>query len=315
MNAITLTTRDADAIDLVVFVGDMHINATRGLRVPQFTDRDDKTYIAPDTIRTELWEPWCQHWQDVAAEKQRLSQHYKQVRVFVILGGDSTDRNAHDQEGYELWLMEIHSIIDLAERTLAPALVKMPDGRPLVDRWIVLRGTEAHELRLGQLAEGLGERLALRGCEVHKRDNLFSYYEFRGLFQGVNVYASHHPLAKSYRHHTRAQAVTRTVVDYWLGYCSPLILFNETKIIGPVDHPDLMFFFHAHFDAESGKVPGCPIKGYYVASWQLPYAYIFRLGKGSPPEHVGSRWLWCSDGKWHCEPWLHSPGRLGAEVM
>jgi len=315
MNGLALQTENIDAADLVLLVGDMHINATRGLRVPTFTDREGKTYITPDLIRAELWEPWCQHWKAVAAEKKRLAQSYQRVRVFCILGGDSTDRNSHDQEGYELWLVEIHDILDLAERTLAPALVTMDDGSPLVDTWIVLRGTEAHELRLGQLAEGLGERLTKRGCEVFKRGRLYSHYEFRGIFQGVDLYASHHPVSKSFRHHTRAQAVTRTVVDYWLGFCSPLITCNETKIVGPVDHPDLMFFFHSHFDAESGKVPGCPIKGYYVASWQLPYAYVYRLGKGAVPEHVGSRWLWCSGGTWYCAPWLHSPSRVGAVKM
>lgn len=315
MNALTLTTESKDAIDLVLFVGDMHINSTRGLRVPQFTDRDGKTYIVPDAIRTELWDPWLRHWQAVADEKERLAQHYKQVRVFVILGGDSTDRNSHDQEGYELWLMEIHDIIDLAERTLAPALVKMPDGSPLVDTWIVLRGTQAHELRLGQLAEGLGQRLAERDCNVRKHGNLFSVHEFRGDFQGVDVYASHHPVARSYRRHTRAQAVTRSVNDAWLGFCSPLITFNEVKVIGPVDHPDVMIWFHVHYSAASGEVPGCPIRGFYNPSWQLPYAYIYQLGKGAVPEYVGSRWLWCADGSWHCDHWLHSPKRIEAEKM
>lgn len=303
MDNTLLTTKQThgDAIDLVIVIGDTHTNSTRGPKPPRFYDKSKKQWVyAARAVVLHLWEPWLQMWRKVAAEKARLEALGYTVRVIVVFNGDGPDRNRHDREGYEIVTPERNAITDLCERTLAPALVS-----GLVDVWVFNRGTEAHEGGSGELMEMLAERVSRR-ANVWRDGPDYSHYWPRFLIQGVDVMFGHHPASGSRLYHTRRQAAARTATHYWNGFNVPVITRNSISY-DREKPPDVMFFGHLHYDADSGVDASNPIRVYYVASWQLPYSYIHRIGRGAIPNAVGCRWLWCQDGEYTCKPWLHRP--------
>jgi hypothetical protein len=287
---------------LVVIVGDTHTNSTRGLRPPEYTIKGGELCHAPRIVVEHLWEPWKRHWRDVAREKKRLSKQGP-VEVIVVDNGDGVDRSFHDREGYELLTPDENEIIDLGEMVLEPVL-------DVADRWIFNRGTRAHEGGTSKLMELLARTMRDR----HKLDiltnpetpNSVSQWWPRYEINGVDCLFGHRPVSGSRLYHTRRQAAARTATHYWNGYNVPRITNNSVSYEREKP-PDVMFFGHLHYDADSGSDASNPIRVFYVASWQMPTSYIHGIGKGAIPNAVGSRWLWCCDGEYRCKPWLHRP--------
>jgi len=279
---------------LVIVFGDTHTNSTRGLRPPEYVIKGGEQCHAPKRIVDHLWEPWCQHWRDVAKEKKRLAKRGP-VKVLGVFNGDGVDRSYHDKEGYELLTPVEDEIVHIAEMVLEPAL-------DVVDKWIFNRGTRAHEGGTSKLMETLARAMRDRhGLDiVSEDDQTLSQFNARVVVGGVDMLFSHHPISRSRLAHTRQQAAARSAMQYWLGYAAVGDAATD-------NYPRLMIFSHLHFCADGGQSTMCPIRALYCPSWQLPGAYVHGLGRGVVPEKVGTWWIWASDGEYKHKSWLHQP--------
>lgn len=300
---------DPNCIDLVIVGGDTHINSTRGLRPPQFIDKSKERQIVltPQVVLDHLWKPWLKMWRAVKEEKARLRSLGYTVRVIFVFNGDGPDHNKNDKEGFELITREENAIKDLCEQALVPATTLMDDKTVLVDLWVFNRGTEKHEGGSGALMEGLAERMATkRGANVIMDGPSYSHWCPRFLIQGVDAMFMHHPIFSTTTYQRRRTAAARTADYYWRGFNVPKISMNRISYERETV-PDVMFFGHTHYDADGGQDASNPIHVFYVASWQLPTAFVQQLGYGAIPNAIGCRWMWCQAGGYYCKPWLHRP--------
>ena len=92
----------------------------------------------------------------------------------------------------------------------------------------------------------------------------------------------------------------------------PVIRMNGPVTYERQPFPRLAVFGHVHYYADSGQDAVNPIRVLYGPSWQLPYSFIHRIGRGMIPNEVGAVWLTCADGEYEIKPWLHTPRAQGA---
>jgi hypothetical protein len=302
------TTGGRGAVDLVVVFGDTHTNSTRGLRPPRFFDQEREEYRhAPKRIVADLWEPWLANWKAVKKEKKRLRKEGYTVRVIAVFNGDGPDRNYHDREGYEMLSPNRAVILDLCEAMLEPAL------KPgLVDLWVFNRGTPAHDGGSSELMELLAERVS-RDAVLWRPDENSAYSHYWPMLdiQGVPILFGHHPPAGSKLYHTRRHAAARTATHLWSGYNMPVVHMNKPTTYERQPFPVLAMFGHVHYYADSGADAVNPIRLVFGPSWQLPTAFIHRIGRGMIPNEVGAVWVRCHDGEYDLVPWLHTPRAAG----
>ena len=97
-----------------------------------------------------------------------------------------------------------------------------------------------------------------------------------------------------------------------MGYNQPVIHLNGPVTYERQPFPRLAMFGHVHYYADSGMDGVNPIRVVYGPSWQLPYSFIHRIGRGMIPEKVGAVWVTCHDGSYDVDPWLHTPPAMGA---
>ena len=92
----------------------------------------------------------------------------------------------------------------------------------------------------------------------------------------------------------------------------PVVHMNKPTTYERQPFPLLAMFGHVHYYADSGADAVNPIRVVYAPSWQLPYSFIHRIGRGMIPNEVGAVWIKCHAGAYELIPWLHTPRPAGA---
>jgi hypothetical protein len=161
-------------------------------------------------------------------------------------------------------------------------------ARSIVDRWVIVRGTEAHVGGLGELEEGLAQGL---GCEKNERGT-WSHWYWQGEIEGVRIDATHHPATSSRRPWTRAQSASRQAA-----------ITRSDYIEAGEQPPDLAFFGHFHYFANSGRTFKPEV--IYLPSWKGIGAFGHRIGAGPNGQPVGGVCVVLDRGRYTWEPLLY----------
>lgn len=271
---------------LLMVIGDMHTNSTRGLCPPRFERTEGATILASREQETHLWTPWCKMWYDVG-EFRRRYRHLLE-RVIVVYNGDGVDRNRHDPEGYEALTPHRQEILDLGEKVMAVA-------RPHVDALVVNRGTPAHSGQAGEMDELLARQLLDHGWPVLPPlyGTSLSHYWPELIFDGVRMQFGHSPGIRTGREHLRGQPSNRKG-------------FDMTSAYGRMGRsfPQFIVYSHVHYPEHSTQHP---IHVYYNPAWQLHTAYVHNLGISGKQEPVGAWWFLLSQSYYQADLWSYLP--------
>ena len=271
---------------LLLVVGDMHTNSTRGLPPPRFERTEGNIFIASKAQKKYLCKPWCNMWLDVKRFREAHSELLK--RVIVIYNGDGVDRNKWDPEGYEMITPHRQEILDMGEKVLNVA-------KPYVDMIVVNRGTQAHSGQAGEMDELLARQLLDHDWKVlpSEQGTALSHYWPELRFDGVLMQFGHSPGMRTTREHLRGQAANRKA-------------FDMTSTYSRIDrtYPHAIVYSHVHYYSHSNVHP---IHVYYNPAWQLHTAYVHGLGISGKQEPVGSWWFLLSEGKYQSGMWSYLP--------
>ncbi len=233
---------------------DTHCGSKLGL-CSNSVELDGEGTFIPSKAQRWLWQNWLDYWKGV----KKLKKKHK-AEVWSVSVGDSGDLNRHGSFQYISQNPKI--VKSIAVDVYEPAIY---------DKCFFVRGTAAHGGRSGWLEEWIAEDLdAVQDPET---DN-WSWWYIRMQVEDLLVEFYHHPQTKGWMPHTERTAATRMAN----------IMFQRCHEAGePV--PDLAFFGHVHFYTTSDRAMKPRV--IYCPGWQLPYDFIFKIGKGHHSPLVG----------------------------
>lgn len=243
---------------IIAVHADTHPGSTMGLCPPEFERAKNLGTYYANSFQLFSWSKWMEYWDEV----ERLKKVYPNATVYSISNGDAADDNSH-----ETWERVSHNPYDIKKIS-----VKVYErSKEIADHLFFIQGTSAHVGQLGYLEMFLAEEL---GAEPDYQENSMVWSYLRADMGGALVEAYHHPQTVGRMPHTENSAASR----------QSMIVFNRCHECGD-EVPDLCFYSHVHYFADSGiaKKP----RVIYTPSWQLPYDYIHRIGKGQFPPAIG----------------------------
>lgn len=238
---------------LVAWAGDLHINSTVALCVPEF-QKDDGDHHKNSRLQNELWTAWVDAWKQV-------KQKAKGREVVTIIGGEIADEMMKHPT-YQYITHNTDDIRRMALETLEPLL-------NVTDKLIVLRGTEAHSGLSSNLDEGIAREIAktYKGIKVIKNGHSYSHYYTR-LFIGGRLFDLAHHVSMGQSKRSERDAANHLSADLQMSYSR-----RGKKL------PDFAMRGHVHRVADSSI--NYPIRSIICPSWQLATTFAHRIG-GSP---------------------------------
>jgi len=271
--------------DLVVVLGDTHVNSTVGLIPPEITFDDGSTRQSGPEQRW-LWEQYQDLLKHIEKQKRRHS-----ARVVVVFNGDGPDRNKYSG-GYDLITLSRAEIVRFTYETLIPL-------RRLADVFITNRGTPAHEGGTGELAELVAQRL---DAHKHPDRDTFSWWNVEAEIGGVLFYCGHRPRSTSYYEHTRGNGAKRMAHDLWDAY----------HRMGD-RCPDVFCFSHIHHWEDANHLR--EVRVVYCPPWKLCDSWGHSMGFTPKTEPVGAWLFTVRDGEYRDELWLRQPPRAKVQTL
>jgi hypothetical protein len=254
---------------LTVHFGDLHVGGTGSLCPPRVALDSGGAYEASKAQRW-FWDCWLAFWADVADLKRRHG-----AEVVAVCGGDEGEGDHHQTT--QVWF---ESGAD-QERAVRQVLKV---GHPVADRWVFVRGTEAHEGPLSSATEARAEGLALAGWPVERGGGTFSHWIYTAVLGGVRFQVKHQPQTRSLVPHTQDASASRQAQYVWEDYAK-----DWTK------PPDVAVWHHVHYRAK-GWYQGTFC--YVCPSWQLPTAWASRRASSPRVERPGGVCFLCEGGTW-----------------
>jgi len=264
---------------LLVHVGDLHIGSTVAL-CPPVVELDDGGQRTASAEQVWYWECWQRFWEDTA----NLARTYG-ATVRAVMGGDLREGDHHRTT--QIWAKVLHD----QDRAVYQALEVAEE---IVDEWVFVRGTPAHDGPASAAEERYARTLAERGWNVIMNGPRFSWWTYTAVVNGVKVQVKHEPGTKSWVPHTRDGAATRQAFYSWLDY--------KKKRVEP---PDLEIFHHVHYLAGPGSFDS--LVCYFMPGWQLPTNWVVRKTHSPNPEPPGGLRVLCQDGGWRPFPKEYLP--------
>jgi hypothetical protein len=262
---------------LVVVVSDTHINSTVGLLNRRINLDDGGQYVSSKS-QNWLYNNFLSFCKEIETEKRRLS-----APTIVIFNGDIADDNQHKTT--QLITGNKADILRMTVDTLNPII-------ELADHIIVMRGTEAH---VGPSAS-MDEMFADDISADKSAENIFSWWEFRGMIGGVTFDIAHHPGTFSGMPHTAhapaGKVATRIEYDYAIAGKKP---------------PDIAIRSHNHIFSDSGL--SYETRAFITLPWQLTTSYGHRKGFSGRIMPVGGMYFVCEKGKYDVKVRKYSPRR------
>ncbi len=255
---------------LTVHTGDEHVGSTVALMPPNVETDDGGSYQA-SVVQQWYWQCWLEFWKDT----ERLKRQYN-AEVVYIHGGDEGEGDHHGTR--QIWFVSDADQERAIEAVFAVAA-------KVVDSWVWVRSTEAHDGPSSAGTEQRAERMARQGANVVRNGALYSHWIYTGIHGGVRFQVKHQPQTRGHLLYTRDLAAGRQALLTWEGYAEDQI-----------DPPDICVWHHVHYRARGWfRNTFC----YVCPPWQLPTSWS--MGKLQSSPHIewpgGMRFL-CRDGDW-----------------
>ena len=204
---------------ILALTADWHLNDTKALCPPVMRKEDGEHHAGK--LQLAIWSAWREYWALVEDWKKKLS-----APVIAIADGDLADANKHSKDQL---ISPLKNDIQRGLQDVIKPIETVPD------RWVIMRGTEAHTGGCGELEEWLAGDL---DNAIHDEwSGTASWWVWRARIADVNVFATHHPPTATRIPGKRGQAVSRM--------CERL----ADEYDGRPDRPDLAFWAHVHWSA------------------------------------------------------------------
>lgn len=270
-------THDDRPVVLAV-VSDLHAGSTVGLCPASGVDLDDGGRYEPSRAQRWLWQCWREYWDEVARERDASG-----AALYVVLNGDVIDGAHHGTTQIVSGNLDVQGAV-------ARACLEVPRALG-VDRWFVVRGTEAHVGPSAQAEEAIARWL---GAERDPDTGTHSWWHLRMLIGGVLIDCAHHGRT-GHRSWTRWNATQLLAADIALSHLQS----RERP-------PDLAIRSHYHRYADSYDAQ--PVRVIQTPAWQLATAYVHRRAPESLAD-VGGVIVTIRAGGWTVRPVLYRPRR------
>lgn len=263
---------------LLVWVSDLHINSKVALRYPEAIFDDGDTSICSPSQKA-LWEAWLDFWKYVERKKGKR-------KLFVAFGGEIVDMDIMSRSN------QYHSrnkteVLSLAADTISPAI-------DLADKVIVIRGTQAHVGKQGELDEAA----ALDIDNIVPDTQTASHYHYRCKI-GNFVFDMGHHCSMGTRPWTKANAgnlLAKLTLDQYRDW-------GETP-------PDFVLRGHVHRKADSGE-NFAPLHALISGCWTFPDMFTHRIGASNERPCIGG---WIIDTETGAYEWrAYVPDRAAPE--
>ena len=147
-------------------------------------------------------------------------------------------------------------IADMAIDTLAP-------GLEVADQVLVIRGTESHVGKNGNMEEDIAKDIAGNKVIRNKESGTASWYHYRGVFEGLRIDVSHHTSMGTLPW-TSANAANKLAADAFMNY----------SLLGQKP-PGLLVRSHVHKHADSHD--NYPVRALVLPAWQSMTSYGAKL--------------------------------------
>jgi len=259
---------------VVAGVSDTHINSTVGLCKPSVNLDDGGTYKASRTQRA-IWDAWLDYWKEIAS--------IPADRRIVILNGDVGELDTKRRTS-QLITLNKATIQSLAVDVLEPAI-------NVADSVIIIRGTMAHTGKSGWLEEAI----ALDLDNTFRNNGTASYWQFRGIIEGVRFDVAHHAgmgrLPWTEKH--AAIKMAKIALDRY-------VLEMKQK------PPNLLWRAHNHRYASSGDNYD-DILAVCMPCWCGRTEYVYRLGQENATPTIGGVYAICEDGQYQFDKIIYKP--------
>jgi hypothetical protein len=242
----------------VAWVSDLHINSTVAVCVPDF-EMDDGNYHGNSKLQNALYSAWSDAWRQV--------KHKAKGREIVgIIGGEIAD-NMTTHPSLQFITYNKETIRRMAIETLEPML-------KVVNKLIVLRGTEAHTGLSGELDEGIAHDISksYKNIKVIKDGKRSSHYHLRCYIGGRSFDLAHHVGMGSARRSER-DAANHLAADLTMDYAR----HKEFP-------PDFALRGHVHRHSDSGE--NFPTRVIISGAWQVHTNFSHRIGAGATKPDV-----------------------------
>ena len=254
---------------IVAALGDTHCNSYFGLCPPYFEHPGGK-HIANPAQRI-LWRHWKGYIERVAAVK---AEH--NAPLITVLNGDVCDNDNARSSSFI-----VYSDTQMMRLTYA-ALRSLLD---ISDKVYVVNGTPSHTR---SFEDKFGEDVGAENDGVS-----FAKWSWKLNVEGVRIWFGHHgPMGRL--PHTFRMAGTKLAAD----------TMAKCALMRPKRRPpDVIFRSHQHRWSDS--FDNYDTRGVYLAAWQLPTPYIYRLDADAQPE-VGGVIMVCENGRYSLEKYRAS---------
>lgn len=253
MNIINETRKSANKNPVVVWCSDLHINSTVALCVPDY-EMDDGNKHKNSKLQDALYEAWVDAWKQV-------KQKAKGREVIGIIGGEIADIGAK-HPGLQFVTRNRDTVEKMAQETLIPML-------EVIDKLIVLRGTEAHTELSSQLDESIARQIAkssdwYKKVKVIRDGSKYSHYYCRRYIGGRLFDLAHHVGMGSAQRSER-DAANHLAADLIMKYAR----WKELP-------PDFALRGHVHRHSDSAD--NFPTRAIISGAWQMHTAFSSRIG-------------------------------------
>lgn len=240
---------------VLAIVSDLHAGSTVALCPPEIALDDGGAYQASKAQRW-LWGNWREYWERVDAVRTRLS-----ADLYVAMNGDLTDGDHHGTT-------QILSGNPTAQAAVLNAVLSVPRSlNP--DKWVFVRGTEAH---VGKSA-AFEERVALG---LHKDGQPVLMCADTGTASHWQARLDIHGVRLDLAHHGRVGQRPWTKPNVTMNMAAEI--FYEHSRHG-IPHPHLAIRSHMHQHVDTFEAH--PVRAIQTPAWQLPTAFIHRIAPGA----------------------------------
>jgi hypothetical protein len=274
---VSRRARDDRPVVLAV-VSDIHTGSTVGLCPSAGIDLDDGGRYEPSRAQRWLWQRWEWFWDEVARERDSAA-----ADLYVIVNGDVIDGRHHETTQVVSGNLDVQAAV-------ARACLEVPRALG-VDRWFVVRGTEAHVGPSAQAEEALARWL---GAERDPDTGTYSWWHLRLIVHDLLIDIAHHGRT-GHRSWTRWNATQLLAADIALSHLQS----RERP-------PDLAIRSHYHRYADSYDAQ--PVRVIQTPAWQLATAYVHRRAPESLAD-IGGLIVTIRAGAWSVRPVLYRPRR------
>jgi hypothetical protein len=240
----------------VVACGDIHAGSTQAISPKDGILLDDGGCLTPNDLQRQLYRWWRNCWDEAYP---RLLDLYKPDKQTLVLNGDLVDGVHHNSP----------QIAPLVGQHFRAAHELLKDG-PLVhkpDFLHMIRGTESHVGRAGEIEEGLARTLNAEGVSVvyDPDTGQASSYWRRPLIDGVLF---------DLRHHGRMGQRAHTRGPYSRWYAQDIELEHRLDNERP---PDVAMRSHLHKYEDSGRAHRWTTRAVQLPCWQAMTSYAHRI--------------------------------------